>query len=175
MDIEIGCKFINPKVFRSTDSGYPVNSANRAWPDTDICHSGQAKSSAGISSFLARARVWEIPVFPCGETGMTVLVQACAVVRRSGYPVYSANRTWPGYLHLSFRPGEVLCRNLIFSGTCLSPRDSGLPLRGNRTDGADAGTCCAQTKWGAGNYSLLISGFKPGFIKRSCCVLLPAR
>ena len=42
--------------------------------DTGMCHSGQAKRRAGISSFLACAWVWEIPVFPCGETGMTVLV-----------------------------------------------------------------------------------------------------
>ncbi len=42
--------------------------------DTGICHSGQAKRSAGISSFRSRARVWGIPVFPCGETGTTVLV-----------------------------------------------------------------------------------------------------
>jgi len=54
-------------------SGYPVYSAYRPDADSDICHSGQAKRSAGVSSFLAGARVWEIPVFPCGETGMTVL------------------------------------------------------------------------------------------------------
>ncbi len=99
MDIEIAWQFINPKVFRSTDPGYPVNSAN--W---------------------GRLR----------------------------------------YRHVSFRPSAAQCRNLIFSGTCPSLGDSGLPLRGNRNDGADAGTCCAQTKWGAGNYSLLISGFRPG-------------
>jgi len=49
-----------------------------------MCHSGQAKRSAGISSFLARARVREIPVFPCGETEMTVLGYARAVVTRAG-------------------------------------------------------------------------------------------
>ncbi len=55
-------------------------------PDANIaiCHSGQAQRSAGFSSFGARARVWEIPVFRCAETGMTVLMQAGAVVTRSG-------------------------------------------------------------------------------------------
>ncbi len=77
-------KVIENKILDISLSGYPVNSANRAWPDTDICHSGQAQRSAGISSFPARAEVWEIPVFPCGETGMTVLVQACAVLWRTG-------------------------------------------------------------------------------------------
>ncbi len=45
-----------------------------------MCHSGQAQRRAGISSFRSRARVWEIPVFPCGETGMTVLGLARAVL-----------------------------------------------------------------------------------------------
>ena len=31
--------------------------------DTGMCHSGQAKRSAGISSFRSRALVWEIPFF----------------------------------------------------------------------------------------------------------------
>ena len=51
--------------------------------DTGMCHSGQAQRSAGISSFRARAGVREIPAFRCPETGMTALMQECAVVRWS--------------------------------------------------------------------------------------------
>ena len=42
---------------------------------------------------------------------------------------------------------EAPCRNLIFSGTCLSQGDSGLPLRGNRNDSFGVATCCALADW----------------------------
>ena len=45
------------------------------------------------------------------------------VKRLSGYLVYSANRAYLGYRHLSFRPSEAQCRNLIFSGRCQSRGD----------------------------------------------------
>jgi len=64
--------------------GIQVAQQTGSGSDTVICHSGQAQRSAGISSFQSRAKVREIPVFPCGETGMTVLVQARAVVARFG-------------------------------------------------------------------------------------------
>jgi len=37
------------------NSGYLVHSAIQVRPDTGMCHPGQAKRCAGISSFLARA------------------------------------------------------------------------------------------------------------------------
>ena len=70
--------------YQGTVQGIQLTQLTGSNPEIDICHSGQAKRRAGISSFLARARVWEIPVFPCGETGMTVLVQACAELWRTG-------------------------------------------------------------------------------------------
>ena len=59
------------------------------------------------------------------------------------YPVYSINRARLRYRHVSFQPSAAPCRNLIFSGTCLSQGDSGLPLRGNRNDRSGVGMCCA--------------------------------
>ncbi len=70
--------------FTIKSPGIQLTQQTGAGSDTGMCHSGQAQRSAGISSFLARARVWEIPVFPCGKTEMTVLGQARAVVTRSG-------------------------------------------------------------------------------------------
>ena len=65
----------------------------------------------------------------------------------SGYPVNTANRARLSYRHVSFRPGAALCRNLIFSGTCLCLGDSGLPLLGNRNDRSRAGTRCCHPVW----------------------------
>ncbi len=65
----------------------------------------------------------------------------------SGYPVNSANRARLSPRHVSFRPSEAPCRNLIFSGTCLSQGDSGLPLWGNRNDSFGVATCCALADW----------------------------
>ena len=59
---------------------------------------------------------------------------------RPGIQLTQLTGLWPGYRHVSFRPSAAQCRNLIFSVTCLSLGDSGLPLRGNRNDGSDVGT-----------------------------------
>jgi len=47
--------------------GIQLTRQTGAGSDTGMSHSGQAKRRAGISSFRVRARVWEIPVFPCGK------------------------------------------------------------------------------------------------------------
>ncbi len=76
----------------------------------------------------------------------------------SGYPVHSANRARLRYRHLSFRPSVAPCRNLIFSVTCLSQGDSGLPLRGNRNDGSGVGMCCGHVVWLKKCYRAGLSG-----------------
>ena len=75
------------------------------------------------------------------------LANGCSYIvnpRDSAYPVSSADGACCNYRHLSFRPGEARCRNLIFSASCLSPGGPGLPLRGIRNDGSGAGSCYCQ-------------------------------
>ncbi len=81
------------------------------------------------------------------RVGTTTLIFYMLQLVISGYPVNSANRARLRYRHVSFRPSAAQCRNLIFLVTCLSLGDSGLPLRGNRNDGSDVGTCRALADW----------------------------
>ncbi len=88
---------------------------------------------------------------------MDILIASDIALRRESIGLRHIR---PGiYLTQLIGPGAVPCRNLIFSGTCLSPGDSGLPLRGNRNDGSDPDRCCAQAAWLKGCNCAELAGY----------------
>ncbi len=164
-DVRRHDKSCTTNVLSCQGCGYPVNSANQArlrYPNVS-CRPGEAqcrnlifsgtRRSLGNSGLPLwgnrnegsgmgtgfRGRRYLAALVYCRGSGTEASHRWSGVTR--GYQAYSANRVRLRYRHLSFRPSEAQCRNLIFSGTSRSLGDSGLPLWGNRNEGSgmDAG------------------------------------